>query len=73
MLVAEVADKKRERESALNERAPPLKLSGLSVQELQVSLNISIILHLSIILNISIIHHIYNKIYSSISSILGGG
>ncbi|CAB1322721.1 unnamed protein product [Coregonus sp. 'balchen'] len=35
MLVAEFADKKRERESALNERAPPLKLSGLSVQELQ--------------------------------------
>ncbi|XP_070973480.1 troponin I, cardiac muscle-like isoform X1 [Oncorhynchus clarkii lewisi] len=36
MLVAEFADKKRERESALNERAPPLKLSGLSVQELQI-------------------------------------
>lgn len=36
MLVAEKEQNKRERESALNERVPPLKLSGLSVQELQV-------------------------------------
>ncbi|KAL2093602.1 hypothetical protein ACEWY4_010914 [Coilia grayii] len=35
MLVAEKNEKIRERESALNERVPPLKLSGMSVQELQ--------------------------------------
>ncbi|MCI4380238.1 hypothetical protein PGIGA_G00237440 [Pangasianodon gigas] len=35
MLVAEKEQSKRDRESALNERVPPLKLSGLSVQELQ--------------------------------------
>ncbi|KAL7885572.1 hypothetical protein AOLI_G00058670 [Acnodon oligacanthus] len=35
MLVTEKEQNKRERESALNERVPPLKLSGLSVQELQ--------------------------------------
>ncbi|TSK28062.1 Troponin I, slow skeletal muscle [Bagarius yarrelli] len=35
MLVAEKEQNKRERESALNERVPPLKLSGLSAQELQ--------------------------------------
>ncbi|KAM6961033.1 troponin I, slow skeletal muscle-like [Aplochiton taeniatus] len=35
MLVAELEEKKHERESALSERVPPLKLSGLSVQELQ--------------------------------------
>lgn len=36
MLVAEKEQNKRDRESALNERVPPLKLSGLSGQELQV-------------------------------------
>ncbi|GAA6065021.1 troponin I, slow skeletal muscle-like, partial [Tachysurus ichikawai] len=35
MLVAEKEQNKRDRESALNERVPPLKLSGLSGQELQ--------------------------------------
>ncbi|KAM4619540.1 troponin I, slow skeletal muscle-like isoform 1-T1 [Polymixia lowei] len=35
MLVAELEEKKHEKESALSERVPPLKLSGLSVQELQ--------------------------------------
>ncbi|TRY56152.1 hypothetical protein DNTS_015270 [Danionella cerebrum] len=35
MLVSEKEDKQRERESTLLERVPPLKLSGLSVQELQ--------------------------------------
>ncbi|XP_035387819.1 troponin I, slow skeletal muscle-like isoform X1 [Electrophorus electricus] len=35
MLVAESEQRKCERESALKERAPPLNLSGLSVQELQ--------------------------------------
>ncbi|XP_029909396.1 troponin I, cardiac muscle-like [Myripristis murdjan] len=35
MLVAEVEEKKRERERALSESCTPLKLSGLSVQELQ--------------------------------------
>ncbi|XP_017545754.1 troponin I, slow skeletal muscle-like isoform X1 [Pygocentrus nattereri] len=35
MLIAEKEQSKHERESALNERVPPLKLSGLSVQELQ--------------------------------------
>lgn len=37
MLVAERDEKIRERDSALNERVPPLKLSGMSVQELQVT------------------------------------
>lgn len=37
MLVAEGEEKKRERERALSESCTPLKLSGLSVQELQVS------------------------------------
>ncbi|KAG5274136.1 hypothetical protein AALO_G00159580 [Alosa alosa] len=35
MLAAEKEEKKRERENTLNERLPPLKLSGLSVQDLQ--------------------------------------
>ncbi|XP_030622461.1 troponin I, slow skeletal muscle-like [Chanos chanos] len=35
MLVTEKEEKKRERETTLNERVPPLQLSGLSVQELQ--------------------------------------
>ncbi|XP_057185547.1 troponin I, slow skeletal muscle-like [Triplophysa rosa] len=35
MLVAEKEQNKRERDDALNERVPPLKLSGLSAQELQ--------------------------------------
>lgn len=37
MLVAEKEQNKRERDNALNERVPHLKLSGLSAQELQVS------------------------------------
>lgn len=36
MLAAEKEQNKRERDEALNERVPPLKLSGLSAQELQV-------------------------------------
>lgn len=39
MLVTEKEDKQRERETTLSERVPPLKLSGLSVQELQVNYN----------------------------------
>ncbi|XP_062403883.1 troponin I, slow skeletal muscle-like [Sardina pilchardus] len=35
MLLAERDEKIRERDSALDERVPPLKLSGMSVQELQ--------------------------------------
>uniref|UniRef100_A0A8C9TKC7 Troponin I4b, tandem duplicate 1 n=1 Tax=Scleropages formosus TaxID=113540 RepID=A0A8C9TKC7_SCLFO len=35
MLVAEEEKRKTERENTLNERVPPLRLSGLSVQELQ--------------------------------------
>ncbi|XP_058623047.1 troponin I, slow skeletal muscle [Onychostoma macrolepis] len=35
MLAAEKEQNKRERDEALNERVPPLKLSGLSAQELQ--------------------------------------
>ncbi|KAG5274135.1 hypothetical protein AALO_G00159570 [Alosa alosa] len=35
MLLTERDEKVRERESALDERVPPLKLSGMSVQELQ--------------------------------------
>nr|XP_019934651.1 PREDICTED: troponin I, slow skeletal muscle-like [Paralichthys olivaceus] len=35
MLVAENEEKKHEKERVVNERFPPLKLSGLSVQELQ--------------------------------------
>ncbi|XP_051978835.1 troponin I, slow skeletal muscle [Xyrauchen texanus] len=35
MLAAEKEQNKREKDNALNERVPPLKLSGLSVQELQ--------------------------------------
>ncbi|XP_051548776.1 troponin I, slow skeletal muscle-like [Myxocyprinus asiaticus] len=35
MLAAEKEQNKREKDKALNERVPPLKLSGLSVQELQ--------------------------------------
>uniref|UniRef100_A0AAZ3RK72 Uncharacterized protein n=1 Tax=Oncorhynchus tshawytscha TaxID=74940 RepID=A0AAZ3RK72_ONCTS len=35
MLEVEVEEKKRERDEALAERVPPLKLSGLSVEELQ--------------------------------------
>jgi hypothetical protein len=36
MLEVETEEKKREREEALAERVPPLKLSGLSVDELMV-------------------------------------
>lgn len=36
MLVAEKEDKQTERETTLAERVPPLQLSGLSVQDLQV-------------------------------------
>lgn len=36
MLVAETEEKKQEKERVVNECYPPLKLSGLSVQELQV-------------------------------------
>ncbi|KAG9272410.1 troponin I, slow skeletal muscle-like [Astyanax mexicanus] len=35
MLMVEKEDKKKERDTILSERVPPLKLSGLSVQELQ--------------------------------------
>ncbi|KAM9753288.1 troponin I, slow skeletal muscle-like [Menidia menidia] len=35
MLVAEIEEKKLEKEKAVSESIPPLKLSGLSVQELQ--------------------------------------
>ncbi|KAM6937297.1 troponin I, slow skeletal muscle-like [Xenentodon cancila] len=35
MLVAEIEERKREKERVVNESFPPLKLSGLSVQELQ--------------------------------------
>ncbi|XP_062856784.1 troponin I, slow skeletal muscle-like [Trichomycterus rosablanca] len=35
MLVAEKEQNKRERQNTLEERVPPLKLSGLSLQELQ--------------------------------------
>ncbi|XP_035282464.1 troponin I, slow skeletal muscle-like [Anguilla anguilla] len=35
MLVAEKEEKRVERENTLNERVPPLQLSGLSLQELQ--------------------------------------
>lgn len=38
MLIVEKEEKKKEKEVALSERVPPLKLSGLSVQELQVKL-----------------------------------
>lgn len=38
MLIVEKDEKKKEREITLSERVPPLKLSGLSVQELQVKL-----------------------------------
>lgn len=37
MLVAEKEQSKHDRDSALTERVPPLKLSGLSAQELQVN------------------------------------
>ncbi|XP_042571351.1 troponin I, slow skeletal muscle-like [Cyprinus carpio] len=36
MLAAEKEQNKRERDDALNERVPPLNLSGLSAQELQI-------------------------------------
>lgn len=36
MLLAESEAKKREKEKAVNESFPPLQMSGLSVQELQV-------------------------------------
>lgn len=39
MLIVEKQDKAKEREQVLSERIPPIKLSGLSVQELQVQLN----------------------------------
>ncbi|MCJ8734339.1 hypothetical protein PDJAM_G00234070 [Pangasius djambal] len=35
MLIVEKEEKKKEKEVTLSERVPPLKLSGLSVQELQ--------------------------------------
>ncbi|KAK9952357.1 hypothetical protein ABG768_018202 [Culter alburnus] len=35
MLIVEKQDKEKEREQVLSERIPPIKLSGLSVQELQ--------------------------------------
>ncbi|XP_063053622.1 troponin I, slow skeletal muscle-like [Engraulis encrasicolus] len=35
MIIAEAKEKVKERQSALSERVPPLKLSGMSVQELQ--------------------------------------
>lgn len=38
MLTVDKDEKKKEREVALSERIPPLKLSGLSVKELQVNL-----------------------------------
>lgn len=38
MLKVEKEERKKEREVTLSERVPPLKLSGLSVQELQVML-----------------------------------
>lgn len=38
MLKVEKEERKKEREVTLSERVPPLKLSGLSVQELQVTL-----------------------------------
>lgn len=38
MLLVEKEEKRKERETTLSERIPPLKLSGLSVQELQVKL-----------------------------------
>lgn len=36
MLAVEKEDREKDRENTLAERVPPLKLSGLSVQELQV-------------------------------------
>jgi len=39
MLIVEKQDKQKEREKVLSERIPPIKLSGLSVRELQVQLN----------------------------------
>lgn len=36
MIATEKEEKQRERETTLRERVPPLQLSGLSVQELQV-------------------------------------
>lgn len=36
MLEKDKEEKKKEREAALNERVPPLQMSGLSVQDLQV-------------------------------------
>lgn len=39
MLIVEKQDKEKERERVLSERIPPIKLSGLSVQELQVQSN----------------------------------
>jgi len=39
MLMVEKQDKEKERKQVLSERIPPIKLSGLSVQELQVQLN----------------------------------
>lgn len=38
MLIVEQEEKRKEKEVTLSERVPPLKLSGLSVQELQVEL-----------------------------------
>lgn len=42
MLIVEKQNNEKEREQALAERVPPLSLSGLSVQELQVRENKSI-------------------------------
>lgn len=36
MLEKDKEEKKKEREAALSERVPPLQMSGLSVQDLQV-------------------------------------
>ncbi len=48
MLVAESEERKNEKERVVNECYPPLKLSGLSVQELQVLMQrIMLILSLS--------------------------
>jgi len=38
LLAEEKEQKKIEREQALSERAPPIKLSGMSIQDLQVAI-----------------------------------
>ena len=37
MLVTEAAEAKKARDAALNERVPPLKLTGMNLEQLQVS------------------------------------